>query len=500
MKALKSRLNPMRTLIKLSVLFIVTATHIVQADQLFAGSGFAAKSLDRCDTHLKRLNHVIGWQVEWPRQWQASVENGVNDIDSALIKWAGLEPAINAAIEDLRKELNVQAAPHIIATHVHQQVKGLLSKLEGPKSPYKFLKSNHNKALLWNRFVENTIVPSVSKYEHFLRNHYLPKASNSSGLYGSKGNEECFFSAVEWWTSLKPTPDEIERIGRRYLSLSMDRLEKTLQKGESVDELMFRLKSGTGNNKVGKSELISISEAAISKAIEKIPAAFLSPVERSLIVTEMSEHIQKSAPAGYYQGVQGDVPAQYIVNTSRPGERRLMAEVLAFHEGVPGHHLWDTYPRKVASMGYNSGLLEGWAIYAEYLADELNLYSSTFDRQGMMAKHLWAASRLIVEPGLHLKGWSRDTAVNFMLKNTLLSKREAEIEVDRYIAMPGQSLGYMLGADLILSERGRARGILGKDFDLAVFHDVILQKGVRPLPQVRDDIRIWVNTTADKPS
>lgn len=214
-------------------------------------------------------------------------------------------------------------------------------------------------------------------------------------------------------------------------------------------------------------------------------------------MTEMSQHIQESAPAGYYKGAQGSVPAQYIINTSRPGERRLMAEVLAFHEGIPGHYLWDVYPRKIAETGYNSGLHEGWAIYAEYLADELHLYSSTFDRQGMMAKHLWAASRLIVEPGLHLNGWSRDAAVKFMLDNTLLSKHEAEIEVDRYIAMPGQSLGYILGADLILSERGRARKILGKDFDLAQFHDVILQKGMRSLPQVRNDIRNWVESIAE---
>lgn len=175
-----------------------------------------------------------------------------------------------------------------------------------------------------------------------------------------------------------------------------------------------------------------------------------------------------------------------------------MAEVLAFHEGVPGHYLWDTYPRKVAEQGYNSGLLEGWAIYAEFLADDLNLYSSTFDRQGMMAKHLWAASRLIVEPGLHLKGWSRDTAVKFMLDNTFLSKHEAEIEVDRYIAMPGQSLGYILGANLILSERARAKSVLGEAFELAQFHDVILHKGVRPLPQVRNDIRNWVKSISEK--
>ena len=162
---------------------------------------------------------------------------------------------------------------------------------------------------------------------------------------------------------------------------------------------------------------------------------------------------------------------------------------VTFHEGIPGHHLWTTYPRNNPSTGYNSGILEGWALYSEYLADEMELYSSTYDRQGMITKHLWAASRLIVEPGLHIRGWSREDAIAFMLENTVMSRTEVEIEVDRYIAMPGQSLSYMLGADLILSERKRARVILGDAFDIAAFHDVILQSGVRPLPQVREDIR-----------
>jgi len=168
-----------------------------------------------------------------------------------------------------------------------------------------------------------------------------------------------------------------------------------------------------------------------------------------------------------------------------------MAEVIAFHEGMPGHHLWSTYPRETASTGYNSGILEGWALYSEYLADEMALYSSTYDRQGMITKHLWTASRLIVEPGIHLRGWSREDAIRFMLENTVMSRIEIEIEVDRYIAMPGQSLSYMIGADLILSERKRAKKLMGKAFDLAAFHDVILLAGVRPLPAVREDIRNW---------
>jgi len=225
--------------------------------------------------------------------------------------------------------------------------------------------------------------------------------------------------------------------------------------------------------------------------------AFSQRANKGIVVSEMPKYLQDSAPAGYYARAQGYAPARYIINPSRPNERRLMAEVLAFHEGIPGHHLWSAYPRKTPSTGYNSGILEGWALYSEYLADEMALYSNTFDRQGMITKHLWAASRLIVEPGLHFRGWSRENAIQFMLKNTVMSRTEIEIEVDRYIAMPGQSLSYILGADLIMSERERAKILIGSMFNLAEFHDVILVPGVRSLPKVREDIRAWVQSTID---
>ncbi|MFT7561134.1 MAG: hypothetical protein ACI93R_003059 [Flavobacteriales bacterium] len=157
------------------------------------------------------------------------------------------------------------------------------------------------------------------------------------------------------------------------------------------------------------------------------------------------------------------------------------------------------YPRGTLAsdaQSGTSGLSEGWAIYAEYLADEMGLYSSTLDRQGMMAKHLWAASRLIVEPGLHLRGWSREQAIAFMMKNTVMSRTEIELEVDRYIAMPGQSLSYILGSDLIMFERKRAREIMGSRFDIKEFHNVVFGSGLRSLHEVRADIRNWVELLA----
>jgi len=201
---------------------------------------------------------------------------------------------------------------------------------------------------------------------------------------------------------------------------------------------------------------------------------------------ELEDGIKASVAAGFYRPPQGGKSAAYVINLSRPQDRRLMAEVIAFHETLPGHHVG-------AGLGlpagtFNSGFLEGWGIYSEYLADEMGLYGSSFDRTGMMAKHLWAASRLVIEPGLHLHGWTRQQAIDFMRLHTALAVPKIELEIDRYISTPGQSLSYMLGYDRIADARAYAKKQLGSRFDVRDFHDVVLGKGVRPLDEMRADV------------
>lgn len=168
-----------------------------------------------------------------------------------------------------------------------------------------------------------------------------------------------------------------------------------------------------------------------------------------------------------------------------------MAEVIAFHETLPGHHTQRALDLPIGE--FNSGFAEGWALYSEYLADEMHLYSGRLDRAGMMAKHLWAASRLVVEPGLHLHGWSRARAVAFMRRHTALTDAEIAVEVDRYIATPGQSLSYMLGYDRIASARRYAERKLGASFDLRRFHHVVLGPGSRGLDRVHADVVRWAD-------
>jgi len=468
--------------------------------QLVADSGIAAQAMKNCQSDLRYLNQVVGWQVKWARQWQNTIAAEPETINEAITTWSQAPKALTIAIETLRLGIiSGETAPQAVVIRVIQQVRDLLLELTIVNSKYTFKTVEHKNAAQWNFIIRNKIVPAVSRFEIFLQSEYLPVANKSPGLAKLKGGADCFFDSVAWWNTLQPSLEEIEEIGRRFLNDSRAQLLATGNNGDTVATILLSLREEVKNNRTSAAELINISEMALARARTKTLLTFTKQTTKEIAVSEMPKYLQDSAPAGYYGRAQGNTSARYIINTSRPNERRLMAEVIAFHEGVPGHHHWATYPRKEASSGYNSGILEGWALYSEYLADEMDLYSSTYDRQGMIAKHLWAASRLIVEPGLHIRGWSREEAIHFMMENTVMSRTEIEIEVDRYIAMPGQSLSYILGADLILSERKRARDIIGNTFDISEFHDVILESGVRPLPQVREDIRLWAQSVQKMP-
>ncbi len=487
----KVRYTILTTGLTMSLCFLMVQTAYSQNAPLVADSGFAAPALANCKTDLRYLNQVGGWQASWPTQWERLAEN--SDAKSAeILRWEDVPKALVLAQNTLRNGItNEETAPRVVVLRISQQLHDLTAALTRHDPKY-FAGGQTDSAARWNLLLSETIIPAVVQFTKFLDDEYLPAARTTPGLLDIEGGKDCFSDAAEWWTTLRLSQEEIETIGERLMHDTRNQLMATADNNETFSDIMTRLRASQKIDGTTSAELIKMSEIALARADKKIGAMFSKQASTELRIVELPEHMQASFPAGRYTPSEGDnEPAAYVINPSRPGERRLMAEVIAFHEGLPGHHLFLAYPRETPSSGYNSGILEGWAIYAEFVADEMGLYSSPYDRQGMITKHLWATSRLIVEPGLHLRGWSREDAITFMLDNTVMSRTEIEIEVDRYIAMPGQSLSYMLGADLIMSEREQAKEIMGDAFDIKDFHDVVLIPGVRSLPDLRADIRKW---------
>lgn len=468
---------------------LLAAAAPAAAQTIEAGAGFGAVGLAGCTTHLRYLNQLFGWQVGWQRDWQALANAPTSDIPAAIALWR-TAPAVLRADEAALGQSGAGAAPRVIVQRVLAEVEELAHMLRQGPPP---LGSDVDPALRrqWAALFAEEIVPAIEHYRDFLRTRYLPVASDSSGLSGTPDGPGCFRQAVRTFTSVDLPPEAIEAIGMRLLRATEADLARLYDVPPGgMPALLARLRA-TREEGFDAARLTALSRAAIARAAAAMPRMFLGHANAPVIVEALPAAMEASAAAGFYRSAEGGRPAAYVINVSRPQDRRLMAEVIAFHETLPGHHARLALGLPLGA--FNSGFLEGWALYSEYLADEMGLYSSPLDRAGMMAKHLWAASRLVVEPGLHLHGWSREQAIDFMRAHTALTDAEIAVEVDRYIATPGQSLSYMLGYDRIASARHYAERVLGPRFDLRRFHAVVLGPGSRSLDRMYADVVRWAD-------
>lgn len=483
-----------RPLIAAATLSAFTLVHTPVTSALTADAGFLGTPYrdGHCKSDLSYLNQVRGWQVSWPSEWQTTAQSGAaDDYTAALARWGAAPAAIDEAIAYLSAEKpTYQKAPRQVVSRVLNQVQLLLASLGDDRSELLSHEDGHgDESTPWTRFLREDMHAAVQRFSEFLAEDYLPSTGDLPALANSPHASGCYESAVLWWTGLELSNHEIREIGQRLLREAQSDLASTLAPQQSVAELMHELRHVGDQKPVSRAELLALSESALNRAGEQAKAAFSAPINTNVMVEAMPGFMEDDAPAGFYR--RGGPSAAYVINLSRPASRRLMAEVIAFHEGIPGHHLQFTYPTK-QSGPFNYGFGEGWAIYAEYLADELGLYGSLLDRQGMMAKHLWAASRLVIEPNIQRGHWDREQAIAFMESTTTLARPEVEIEIDRYYAMPGQSLSYMLGYDTIARLRSRAEEVLGAQFDLKEFHNAVLEQGMQPLPKLATYVEEWM--------
>jgi len=203
----------------------------------------------------------------------------------------------------------------------------------------------------------------------------------------------------------------------------------------------------------------------------------------------------------YYRpgSAEADRIGAYFINTYAPETRpRFEAEVLAYHEAIPGHHLQIAIAQEIEELpafrkhGGWTAFVEGWALYTERLSEEMGLYTGDLDRMGVLSFDAWRASRLVVDTGMHAKGWSRTQAESFLMENTPLAENNVRNEIDRYITWPGQALAYKTGQIHLLDLRAHAESELGDRFDLAGFHDAVLGGGAVPLKVLTERVNMWI--------
>ena len=357
-----------------------------------------------------------------------------------------------------------------------------------------------------------TMLPALRRYHAFLVERILPaaRAPERAGLGALPGGVECYRQMIRVHTSLDLDPEEVHRLGleqvaafRRDLAALGARALGT----SDVTEIQKRLRADPAMYFRTSEEVESKAKEALGRAQAAVPRWFgaIRP-QAACEVKVMGIHEAPYSTIAYYRqpSADGKRPGTYMINTYRPETRpRYEAEALAFHESIPGHHLQIAVAQELTGIPEFrkhqgvTAFVEGWALYTERLADEMELYSSDTDRIGMLSYDAWRACRLVVDTGLHAKGWSRQQAIDYMIANSVLAENNIVNEVDRYLTWPGQALAYKLGQLEILKLRDEAKRRLGARFDIRAFHDAVLGHGAVALPVLRQQVERYI-TGAEK--
>lgn len=356
------------------------------------------------------------------------------------------------------------------------------------------------------RLLSTVVHPAYLAYRDGLAADIQPYSRDQEhpGVCWLPGGDEIYRRLARSHTTTERTPDELHETGLRMIDELADEYRhlgrRVFGLGE-LSEIFTRLRTDPELRWNSAGDLLESARSAILRAENEAPKWFGEIPPQSVVVEPVPPSEAPGGPAAYYMqpAVDGSRPGTYFANTHEVGERfRHLSEAVAFHEAIPGHHFQLSTAMALRDLpllrrigGFNA-YVEGWGLYCERLADEMGLYSDDLSRLGMLSMDSTRAARLVVDTGLHAKGWSRQQALDFMAENTPMPPIEISSEVDRYIAYPGQALSYMVGRLEIQRIRADARERLGQQFDIREFHDVVLSGGAVPLSVLDAAVGEWV--------
>ncbi|WP_103352429.1 DUF885 family protein [Amycolatopsis sp. CA-128772] len=352
----------------------------------------------------------------------------------------------------------------------------------------------------------DVVRPAFAEYRAFLVTEVKPhgRPEDRPGLSWLPDGPQMYARLARMHTTTELTPAELHRTGVdtiAALAVEYRELGLRVYGTDDLAEIFARLRTDPALRWRSADELLETARTAVARAAAEAPKWFGRLPDHECTVEAVPAEVAPGAPAAYYlrPAADGSRPGIYFANTHEATERlRHMAETTAFHEAVPGHHFQLSIAQGLTELpllrrigGFNA-YIEGWGLYSERLADEMGLYSDDVARLGMLAGDSLRAGRLVVDTGLHALGWSRQQAVDYLLEHTPEARAEVESEVDRYIAWPGQALGYLVGRREIQRARARAAERLGSRFDVRAFHDLVLAGGPLPLSVLATVVDEWV--------
>ncbi|MBC8414791.1 MAG: DUF885 domain-containing protein [Nitrospira sp.] len=459
--------------------------------------------LSEFNTHLAPLDHMSGPHIDFPQITAFHPFGTEKDFENYVSRLHAFPVQIDQVIENMKRGVseNYTSFFEVIA-HVEAQLKTfaeldvenhplnapLITMDESiPEEARDRIKKSVSEA------IGVSVTPAYKKLYEFIRKEYAGHCRKDEGLWSLPRGQEMYRYYTRYHTTTDMTPEEIHEIGLSEVSRISIEIKGILEKlGFSGDiaEFAEAVKERKELFPESGEEIMKMYREILAKMDQRLPEYFGRLPKAEYDIKQIEEYREQAAPAAYYYPPPRNFsrPGYFYANTYNPSVRpKFVMEALAYHEAVPGHHLQIAIMQELEHLPEfrrhegSTAFIEGWALYAEKLADEMGCYSDDYSRYGRMTFELWRAVRLVIDTGIHYFKWSREKSIQYCRDNTDLDDHEIMTEVDRYIAMPGQALAYKIGELKILELRGEMEKVQGRDFRLKDFHDRLLEHGALPL-------------------
>ncbi|MBR9729291.1 DUF885 domain-containing protein [Shewanella intestini] len=455
------------------------------------GSGESAQPFNTVEDYqnwLSRLSGFINWIASAEQRMQQGIDNKVV-LPRTLVE--RIIPQLDAQLVESAPESLFYAPINMMPESFSETDKALLKKS-------------------YTQLIESKLLPSLQHLRDFVKGTYLPNARGSDGWSGLPNGRAWYQQLANKHTTTQMPVDEIHNVGLSEVSRILSEMDQVrIQVGFKGDLTAFfdSLSSEPQYFFTDKQDLVDGYMALKEKINLVLPQYFNVMPKADYVVKPVERFREKSAAGASYQSpaVDGSRPGVFYINTyNLKAQPKWGMTTLSLHEAAPGHHFQIAIKQELKDIpqfqkfkGYTA-FEEGWALYAEYLGIEMGLFEDPYQYFGKLSDEMLRAMRLVVDTGLHAKGWSREQAIQYMKDNSPMAESDIRAEVERYMAIPGQALSYKIGQLTILKLRAKAETKLGDKFDLKHFHDQIITSGSLPMAVMEQKVNDWIEVELKK--
>jgi uncharacterized protein (DUF885 family) len=456
-----------------------------------------------CKSDLWSASTTTAWYRGLPFVFEVQPVDSEDDREQTLARLRAVDDYIDTEISNLRLGIEMgYSAPQVTVENVPEEVRTLLSDDTIFLNPA--TRTDDAEFVQAARQVyDEEIAPAVTRFAEYIETDYLPRARQKIALSENPNGEQCYPALVRSFATIRPSADEIHQAGLEQIARIRAEMQVVIDEhfgGGSIEDFLRRVSTDPEFTFESEDAVVQYSREALDAAKEAMPRVFGRLPVADVEVRPYPEFAESGIGEYRPPSEDGSRPGVFYIAVTDPQHRsRATQRSTLYHETYPGHHqqiairleLGDRV-HTIARYFGNSGFSEGWGLYAERLADELGLYTNPIDYFGLLSEQGARASRLVIDTGLHTKGWTRQQAVDYMMSNTAWPAVDIQNDINRYISWPGQATSYMLGMLEIMRLRALAEEQLGSEFDLSGFHDRVVGFGGVTLPMLHASILAWI--------